>query len=266
MAVEYARYLIPVPATFVPSCEQVMELIGALTAGGWLPERDSPCLQRVQYRIPDENAREIYTPATPWLFTLLPWVTRRPESRTWSQFPPQMDAPAVINASFVQERYDDGGLWLEYHVSRLDQADVRYPLARLDHKPKGAYFGLRFMMSEDFVYQTSETLDGYDDVNCSCGHPLVYEKPRDVFSPLCHFPLQCPECEREFDPAERSFRVYDGFTGEASEVAGGTVFRFAVVMDCGKCRPEADVEFCAEFRGVCRDVLGCEFIEIGEMY
>ena len=143
--------------------------------------------------------------------------------------------------------------------------EVEIPTIDFDDR-HGTYYDLRFWLSPDYVAVTSETLEGFDDSLCECGHELAHEKPRDVFSPCEHYPLRCPSCGVAFRPQDRQFKVRCGYTGEESMVKGGTVFRFAIEIDCGKCIPESDVAFNSEFRDVCSSSLACDFIELGSVY
>lgn len=249
----------------MPSPDAVVSLVDSLTAEQWLPKRDSPSLRSVRHVLPDENAKAIHDPGTTFPFTLLPWVTKREPSTTYIQLPKFTDSPA-INASFVQERFDDGGLLLQYSMRHLDRdANIKYPLDRLDHDRHAAYYDLQLWLSPDYVSVTSETLEGFDNSLCPCGNKLGHEKPRDVFDPCEHFPLQCPDCNAPFSPQDHQFHVRCGYTGKESTVAGGTVFRFAIEVDCGKCIPKSDVAFSQDFRNICSDVLCCDFIELGNV-
>lgn len=264
MGVEYSRYLVPSPPTFAPSSHVVVKLIESLTLNRWLPMADSPCLQSVRHMTPDDNPKAFHSPGTSFPWTLLPWVKKRPSYPTFVQLPKYANSPSV-DVSFVQQQLDGGGLLLEYSVSNLDRDEIKYPLARLDYDRAEAYFDFKLWLSPDYVYLTSETLEGFDDLTCQCGLYLAHERPNDVFSPHEHFPLQCPQCRAPFVPQSHQFHIRCGFTGDESTVPGGTVFRFAIEMDCGKCMPTSPVEFASDFRILCSDVLKCDFIELGNV-
>ena len=265
MSVEYSRYLVPSPPTFAPSPDGIVSLVKTLTAEKWLPKRDSPCVRSVRHMVPDENAQVFHDPGTTFPFTMMPWVSRREPSTTYVQLPKFTDSPG-IDSSFVQDQLDAGGLLLQYSMWRLDRDNgIRYPLNRLDHARDAAYYDLKFWLSPDYVYLTSETLRVLDSSQCDCGRKLAHEKPCDVFSPCDHFPLQCPDCNAPFHPHDRQFHIRCGYTGDETTVAGGTVFRFAIEIDCGKCIPKAPVDFSLEFRRVCSSTLQCDFIELGSV-
>ncbi len=184
---------------------------------------------------------------------------RRKSSTVCVQLPRYTDTP-IVDSAFIQQKYDGGGLLLQYSMSSLNRdKNIRYPLARLAHDRQDLYYALRFWLSPDFVYVTSETLEGFANTECQCGASLIHEKHRDVFYPNAHFPLRCPECNNPFDPNARLFHLRCAFTGDSSTVVGGTTFRFCVEIDCGKCIPRDDVSFHPDLHRLCSNVLGCEF-------
>jgi hypothetical protein len=264
VGVEYSRYLIPQPASYAPSCATVCQLLAVFVENRWLPHAGSESLRSIRYRVPDESAKEFYDPGTRFPWTLLPWIQKKEPSRSFLQLPEYRDCPAQVDEEFLQAQYDNGGLLLEYSLWHLDLDDLVYPLERLDYERDNVYYELRFWLSPDFVYVTSECLEGFENSRCECGHQLAHEKPRDVFT-TSHFPLNCPICEKPFNPSEYLFRVYNGFNGEQSVVPGGTTFRFAIEMDCGKCMPESSVEFAPRFRTLCGEVLQCDFVELEDV-
>ena len=63
-------------------------------------------------------------------------------------------------------------------------------------------------------------------------------------------------------------RVRDGYTGEASQRAGGCTYLFAIVIDCGKgfARQGWPIRATEEFLGTVTQALGQEFYEVGDVY
>jgi hypothetical protein len=50
---------------------------------------------------------------------------------------------------------------------------------------------------------------------------------------------------------------------------GGVLYRFAVIVDCGKCFPRGaatTLHFHPELRALCERVLGCGFVEAANFY
>ena len=216
--------------------------------------------------LPDENAKEFHDPGTTFPFTMLPWVTKREPSTMFVQLPKFTDSPMPIDTPFVQSRLDDA----DYYFSTLcgiwiaTTSGTHSLVSTMIAMPSTTTFnsGCHPTMSASHP----ETLEGYDNPLCQCGHKLAHEKPRDVFSPCHHFPLRCPTCDTLVDPQDRLFHVRSGYTGDQSSVPGGAVFRFAVEIDCGKCFPDSSVAFSPEFRTICSDVLKCDFIEMENVH
>jgi hypothetical protein len=79
---------------------------------------------------------------------------------------------------------------------------------------------------------------------------------------------RCQACGRAFDPSERAATVRDPWTNEESKVRGGATFRFAVVVDCGKCWPAGESGFGAndELRKLCESHFNRSFYEVLDVY
>ena len=60
----------------------------------------------------------------------------------------------------------------------------------------------------------------------------------------------------------------DGFTNAKTTIDGGILYRFGIVVDCGKCFPRARPSpwFRPELVRVCEHILGCAFVEAGVFY
>ena len=72
-----------------------------------------------------------------------------------------------------------------------------------------------------------------------------------------------------FDPSLIQVVVRDAWTGKKSLVIGGAMYRFAVVIDCGKCIPErgpSAIKANPLFLKLCERVMGHEFYEVGDIY
>jgi hypothetical protein len=63
--------------------------------------------------------------------------------------------------------------------------------------------------------------------------------------------------------------VRDGWTGITSVIPGGTIYRFAVVVDCKKCIPEriaSPIKADPRLLDVCRQMFGIPFYEVGGLH
>ena len=77
----------------------------------------------------------------------------------------------------------------------------------------------------------------------------------------------CKQCGKPFDPSTRVAKVRDPWTNTESDMPGGATFRFALVVDCGKCWPD-DGAFHVhpELRRLCEAHFGRPFDEIPSVY
>lgn len=259
MGVEYSRFLVPIPATQVPTCDAIVQLIEALIDDRWLPSSGSPSLRSVRKKVL-ECSRPDGSLCTSSLFLLLPkWLRarRRDDGYLRARY---IDAKA-IDATCIRDSLEAGGLLLEYSVHNLNQAEIRFPLARMDHETSETYFDLRLWLSSDYVCPLAENLLGFEVSKCKCGQELQFSKDNDVFVVASHFPLRCASCGHGFDPSEREFRIADAFSGDITCTLGGPVFRFAIEFDFGKCVPESTVQFDPDLKSLCEEVLQCELAE-----
>ena len=259
MGVEYSRFLVPTPATQVPTCDAIVQLIDALIHGQWLPISGSPSLRSIRKKVL-EFSRPYGASRTSSPFLLLPkWLRAKPRDDGYIRAR-YIDAKD-IDATCIRDSLEAGGLLLEYCVHNLHQAEIRFPLARMDHEISETYFDLRLWLSSDYVCPLTENLLGFEVSKCKCGQELQFSKDNDVFVGDLHFPLRCTSCELVFDPSEREFRIADAFSGDVTYTLGGPVFRFAIEFDFGKCVPESSVQFDPELKSLCEEVLQCELAE-----
>lgn len=259
MGVEYSRFLVPTPATQVPTCDAIVQLIEALIDDRWLPKSGSPSLRSVRKKVL-ECSKPDGSLCTSSPFLLLPkWLRARPRVDGYLRAR-YIDA-TDMDATCIRDSLEAGGLLLEYSVRNLHLAGIRFPLARIDHHISETYFDLRLWLSPDYVCPLAENLLGFEVSNCKCGQELQFTKDNDVFVVDSHFPLRCTNCGLDFDPSEREFRIADAFSGDITYTLGGPVFRFAIEFDFGKCVPESPVQFDSDLKSLCEEVLQCELAE-----
>jgi hypothetical protein len=153
-------------------------------------------------------------------------------------------------------------------VERLEAVPLRYPVnAPSPVSREDTYYNFEIWLGRDFVYPTSELIEPFDDEACSCGESLVYhpETESHLFYEA-RIRVRCKNCGTEFDPSQRSARVRDPWSDEESEVPGGATFRFAVVVDCGKCFSEGLSGADEALRKLCEAHFGRPFQSIVDLY
>jgi hypothetical protein len=149
---------------------------------------------------------------------------------------------------------------------------LRYPLDEDSpaDDPDETYYDIELWLSRDYVYKMSEQIQPFDDDRCGCGAELVYEPEIDgkslFYTSRMH--ARCNQCQKPFDASTRIATVKNAWTNAPSEVAGGATFRFALVVDCGKCWPEAEGGFHIhpDLRALCETHFGQPFYEIANVY
>ena len=163
-------------------------------------------------------------------------------------------------------------LRLTWDVERLGGSGLIYPMAELPDEdgagPEEAYYALEIHLADDFVYETSETIDPFWDVAC-CGEALDDGQAEGqaglppLFGPSIR--RTCPRCGRAFRPQDHVAIVRDGRTGKTAERPGGATYRFAVSVDCGKCFPRsgAAVAMNRDLVAIVERTLGRSFYEVG---
>lgn len=285
MGVELRHYLIPRPNSFRPSAEQLSDLIGSLVANRWIhdpadPSSSSPV--RGDEGSPPDLAEK-------WGA----YARVRRNVRTGDDFP-GVAIPFPLTPSWLEQRLG-GNLVLVWPVETFPDSGVRYPLRPCELKADLIYYELQIHLCPDFVYHLSELIQPFraasgasqghgnkasvaggsygesgQEVRCNCGQVLEYapEPDHDVFYAF-RIHSTCPRCGRPFDPGDLSAAVRDGWTGEViGEVPGGATYRFAIVVDCGKCLPAWNkrIEVEPDFLAVCRNRLGCDLYQLTDLY
>jgi hypothetical protein len=152
----------------------------------------------------------------------------------------------------------------------MDDTDLRYPLRP---RPAEPYYTLELHLCSDYVYHMSELIDPFPNkVWCACGQLLEYyaEGERSNIFSSSRIHCVCPNCRSDFDPARQCARVRHGWTGETiGFIPGGAAYRFAVVVDCGKCIPDREmgrIDFEPDLVSVCKKRLGCDFYQLTDLY
>ena len=237
----------------------MVQLIDGLIHDRWLPSSGSPSLRSVRRKVLEYSKHDGSSRASSPFLRLPKWLLARARDEGYL-LARYIDA-TVIDATCIRDSLEAGGLLLEYSVHDLHQAEIRFPLARMDYEISETYFDLRLWLSSDYVCPLAENLLGFEVSRCKCGKEMQFSKENDVFVGDSHYPLRCTSCGLGFDPSEREFRIADAFSGEITYTLGGPVFRFAIEFDFGKCVPEPPVQFDPNLKSLCEDVLQCELAE-----
>lgn len=169
----------------------------------------------------------------------------------------QRQAGALVDLENVAGQHDQSDLLVYWHTSDLALSGLKYPLSVIPMSA-GVYYDIEIHLTANTVYHTSEIIEPFADISCGCGAAIERIEPRDD-DPLHdeRLPNNCPACREAIDYAVLPMTIRDGWTGVETAAVGGVTYRFAVVMDCGKCWPDQnqDAVVLPEFLSVIRQRL-----------
>jgi hypothetical protein len=252
VGVEFRRYLIPRPNSFRPCPDAALRLVGALRDEGWLLGAEDPALAR----LPFAQSRLYETAEEAGYFALA------------------VGSLAAFTAPLPElfDQYADQDLMVVWPVESLGKSGLRYPLEPLAflglREADDCYYELQFRFGRDFIYDAWESIDPFDPPpSCPLGHPLEYE-PSSSHDPFfsSRIAANCPSCGAPFDTTQRIAQGRDQFTGAPMQVPGGATYRFAIVVDCGKCFGRREHSFHPRLKALVEATLGTETYEISEIY
>ena len=136
---------------------------------------------------------------------------------------------------------------VQWPNSDLNLSGLKYPLSIVPGS-EGVYYNIEIHLAAQTVYHTSEIIEPFDEIRCSCGAGIqqVHSSGR---SPLydSRLPNHCPSCHRALNYAMLPMTIRDGWTGVDSKAVGGVTYQFALVVDCGKYWPESEATVKTEF-------------------
>jgi hypothetical protein len=252
MGVEMRIFLIPCDQTFRPGGAALASFVEALRAQGYVVDPSKPSFSTMTYESMRHHAHAKATGAL--VMTPANTVARIEQGVGYESFPKD------DLAKWFSDREDSDVriVWPVEHARSL-----RYPLNK--HSPAKAddtSYEIEIRLSREYSYVTSKSIDPFDDVRCACGENLVFEEEEDM-----RIWRRCRKCGAPFVPSSLGAVVRDPWTQEPTEVRGGATFRFAFVIDCGKCWPdEPGLGIEPELRRLCEAHFAQPFYEVIEVY
>jgi hypothetical protein len=233
MGVESNFYIMPDDSGYRPEPAKLCELVKAMRAAGFLCDPGSPgFVASVHRSIPVSNEADY-------------------EGFMWKLRPgPDRHAGSLATLEQVWTNLQDGDAVAKWPNSDLLKSGLKYPLTLLPGK-EGVYYDIEMHLASQTVYHVSEIIEPFQEIRCRSGCIIQQmETPRS--SPIydSRLPNRCSSCAEPMNYATLPLTIRDGFTGVQSKVVGGAVYRFAVVVDCGKYWPEEPAQVTPEFLGV----------------
>lgn len=248
MGVEYCHYLFPRPNSFRPSPAQLVGFVEALAADNWIAVPGSKAMKKMAAidDMSDEDACSVW--AQIWLsvgYGSVPY----PLTTEWFEGRELLDTRLAIS------------------IEHGDQIGLRYPLINDWTPPEDPYYDIQLHLSLEYVQHVSELIHPINAI-CECGEDLEYYPEDDIFY-ASRIRNPCPQCARTFDPSAIEVVVRDGWTGEESQIRGGTIYRFAIAIDCHKCIPErksVPIRANPALLELCERQFGQTFYEVADVY
>ena len=169
---------------------------------------------------------------------------------------------------FSEHRHLD--LSLTFEVQHAGGIGVRDPLS--ENEPwEQSYHDFEIHLGRDYIHHSSPSIIPTEtEILCECGLRIDFQENRqDVFF-AARIYFRCPKCLKTFDPNRITAHVREGWSNQVQRtIIGGATYRFAVVVDCGKCLPDLSGDLIRanpDFLNLCRRVFKTDFYQIGEIY
>jgi hypothetical protein len=231
MGIESKFYVLPDASGYRPDAGKVAELINALRAARFLCDPKSPGFAETAHQAEPASSGADY------------------DGFYWSTCRNRLAGSLGALELFLnQHAWSD--VLLRWPNQDLRLSGLKYPFSTVPGED-GVYYDIEMHLAAETVYCTSEIIDPFAEIHCSCGATVEEFEPSDddpFYS--SRLPNHCPECQAPMNYAVLPTTMRDPWTGAESSLAGGAVYRFALVLDCGKCWPEKETVVSAEFLGV----------------
>lgn len=174
--------------------------------------------------------------------------------------------PRPLEATWLRER--KRAIEITWPFEAVYELGVPFPLTRAPFAHEWVSFAYRLQWSRHLLEVVAENVTATSPT-CACGSSLALAPASSIENAVGPFLFAhwttCRTCGAPFDPSRSVARVEDVLTGERRLVAGGALYRFALVVDCGKTFPEsgAPCSLHPELLGLLESVIGCRFEQIG---
>jgi hypothetical protein len=249
MGVESNFYIMPEDSGYRPEPARVSELVRALRAAGFLCDPQSPSFARPAHRAGALSDQADY------------------EGFMWKVRPGlYKHAGSLALLESVLNDLQDSDVVVRWPNSDLNLSGLKYPLTVVPG-PEGVYYDIEIHLAAHTVYHTSEIIDPYEEIRCRCGgeiHQIESSSPTPLHD--SRLPNHCPSCHALMNYAILPLTVRDGFTGAESQAVGGAVYRFAIVVDCGKYWPEGQAEVTPAFLSTVESTLNIKTRVLRDFY
>jgi hypothetical protein len=249
MGVESMFYILPDDSGYRPEPTRVCQLVRALQTAGFLCDPKSPSFVAPAHAEGPLGDQADY------------------EGFIWKVRPgPDKHAGSLTSLERILKDLQDSDVVVKWPNSDLNVSGLKYPLT-LVPESEGVHYAIEIHLAAQTVYHASEIIDPYEEIRCRCGKQ-IQQIESSGSTPLYdpRLPNHCPSCHEPINYATMSLTIRDGFTGAESKTVGGAVYRFAVVVDCGKYWPDGEAQVTAGFLGVVESSLNVRARVIRDFY
>lgn len=248
MGVESKFYILPENSGYRAEPGKILQLIEALRAGGFLCDPKSPTFMASVHQAGSLSSAD---------YEGFFWkLSSGPERHNGSL--------SALELCLADLQHSD--VLVGWPNSDLNLSGLKYPLSMVPG-PQGVYYDIEIHLAAETVYHTSEIIEPFDQIRCTCGaavEPFEPSEPTPLYD--SRLPNRCPACQSLMNYATLPMTLRDGWTDAASRALGGVTYRFAVVMDCGKYWPESGATVIPEFFGMIETALGIKTRVIRDFY
>jgi hypothetical protein len=249
MGVESRFYVLPDESSYRPEPAKVCQLVKAFRTAGFLCDPSSPTFAASAHRAGQLSGQADY------------------EGFIWKLLPgPDKHVGSLSALETVLANLQHSDVVVKWPNSDLNLSSLKYPLT-LVPGAEGVYYDIEFHLAAQTVYHTSEIIEPFETIRCQCGTDLR-QIEWSGRSPLydSRLPNPCPSCHQPINYASLPLTLRDGFTGTESRVVGGAVYRFAVVVDCGKYWPDGQAQVARGFLSGIESTLGVRTRVLRDFY
>ena len=163
-------------------------------------------------------------------------------------------------------QHPESDLLIKWSIHSLVASGLCYPLSDLPELDD-VYYDIEIHRSALTLYHTSEIIEPFDGLYCSCGAELSeIDAPSNDLYYCSRLPLSCSACNSPVDFAKFPMCLRDGWTGAESQAYGGVTYRFAIVVDCGKCWPDKGAQVNPKLINIIQQAIGKGLRIVQDLY
>jgi hypothetical protein len=252
MGVEERAYLIPRNNAYRPPPSLLATFVERLRREEWVGDATRPWFGQMTFKSNHKHAAATGA-----------YVQRPGDLRDESKYAALPIARSELEHLFATIADEDRRV--RWPVEHLRATPLRYPLSVASPmSAEDTYYDVELWLGREYIY-VSNAAD-FGETLCICGAPLEREVDDTLFYAQ-RLRLACDTCGALHDVSKRTASWRHPETNSPRLVPGGAAFRFALVIDCGKCWPQSsDFAVHPELKTLCETCFAAPFYELLEVY